>query len=242
MAKTETGELLKILSDYVYRTIKPLSENLNTSGSKANLAILRRGAGKTPGEMPELWGCFLRDLPEELMGTGSEPSKSEWAIYLALVMYALHQQGNDIPMNRVKDKNKNNTLNDSNDTSQQQKQKNDSSSEENCSNSLGTAVGKLIKTEEDAERIIRRFNVMATSADITELSHHLRTIISLLNSEKITLDYSKLAKDLYRYQSSSPNTRANVRLEWGRDFYRQIHIQLKDKDEENTTENRKENE
>lgn len=234
MAKTETGELLNVLGKYVNDTIKQLSENLNTSGSKANLAILRRGAGKTPGEMPELWGCFLRDLPEELMGTGSEPSKSEWAIYLALVMYALHQQGNDIPMNC--------TPNDSNDTSQQQEQGNDTSSEENCPNSLGTAVGKLIKTEEDAERIIRRFNVMATSADITELSYHLRTIISLLNSEKITLNYSKLAKDLYRYQSSSPNIRANVRLEWGRDFYRQIHIQLKDKDEENTTENRKENE
>ena len=242
MAKIETGELLKVLGKYVNATIKPLSENLNTSGSKANLAILRRGAGKTPGEMPELWGCFLRNLPEELMGTGSEPSKSEWAIYLALVMYALHQQGNDTPMNYIEDKNKNNTPNDSKDTSQQHEQGNDTSSEENCPNSLGTAVGKLIKTEEDAERIIRRFNVMATSADITELSYHLRTIIGLLNSEKITLDYSKLAKDLYRYQSSSPNIRANVRLEWGRDFYRQIHIQLKDKNEENTTENRKENE
>ena len=241
MAKTETGELLDMLGYHVSNVINFLSDKLDSSGSKANLAILRRGAGKTPGEMPELWGCFLRNLPEELMGTGSEPSKSEWAIYLALVMYALHQQGNDTPMNYIEDKNKNNTPNDSKDTSQQHEQGNDTSSEENCPNSLGTAVGKLIKTEEDAERIIRRFNVMATSADITELSYHLRTIIGLLNSEKITLDYSKLAKDLYRYQSSSPNIRANVRLEWGRDFYRQIHIQLKDKNEENTTENRKEN-
>lgn len=192
----------KIVS-HVLKKINSLSANLSSSGTKATLAVLRRGAGKAPGEMPELWGSFLEEMPEALIGKGNKPSQAEWAVYTTLVMYALHQQGNDIPMN-------------------------DSDSE--TPNSLGTAVGKLISTDEDLERILRRFNVMATSADMMELSHHLRTIINLLKSQKITLNYGRLAKDLYWYQSDSQ--RANVRLQWGRDFYKQIYKTEKGKENE----------
>ena len=49
---------------------------------RAALAELRRGVGKKPGDIPQLWGYFLQDMPEELFGT-NEPSKAEWAIYTA---------------------------------------------------------------------------------------------------------------------------------------------------------------
>ncbi|MBQ3347368.1 MAG: type I-E CRISPR-associated protein Cse2/CasB, partial [Synergistaceae bacterium] len=62
------------------------------------LANIRRGVGKSPGEIPELWGLIFNNMPEELLGTrGASPA--EWAVYTALTLYALHQQGNEKFMN-----------------------------------------------------------------------------------------------------------------------------------------------
>ena len=65
---------------------------------RAELAKLRRGVGHAPGDLPELWGSFLLGMPESFQGR-SGPSHAEWAVYLALTLYAVHQQGNDRPMN-----------------------------------------------------------------------------------------------------------------------------------------------
>lgn len=61
---------------------------------RAELAKLRRGIGHAPGELPELWGGLLQGMPESFYGTNG-PSHEEWAVYLALTLYALHQQSND---------------------------------------------------------------------------------------------------------------------------------------------------
>ena len=54
---------------------------------RAELAELRRGVGRQP-----LWGALLADMPEQLQGSNG-PSKAEWAVYTALTLFALHQQG-----------------------------------------------------------------------------------------------------------------------------------------------------
>ena len=72
---------------------------LRDNQRRAELAKLRRGVGHAPGDLPELWGSFLRGMPEDFQGR-SGPSHAEWAVYLALTLYAVHQQGNDQPMNR----------------------------------------------------------------------------------------------------------------------------------------------
>ena len=59
---------------------------------RAELAELRRGVGRQPGDLPALWGALLADMPEQLQGSNG-PSKAEWAVYTALTLFALHQQG-----------------------------------------------------------------------------------------------------------------------------------------------------
>ena len=73
-------------------------QSLPDNQRRAELAKLRRGIGHAPGELPELWGSFLLGMPESFQGR-SAPSAAEWAVYLALTLYAMHQQGNDRPMN-----------------------------------------------------------------------------------------------------------------------------------------------
>ena len=86
------GDTVSIRQVEVF-TKKKISQLLEQSGSNSGiLAQLRRGIGKEPGEMPQLWGYFLQDMPEEFFGR-DEPSRAEWAVYSAVTLFSLHQQG-----------------------------------------------------------------------------------------------------------------------------------------------------
>ena len=180
----------------------------NDSLIRASLARLRRGIGKEPGSLPELWGETLEGLPADLAGQSGRPSTGEWAVYIALTLYALHQQGKDIKKECM----------------HQEGQR------------LGLALRKLIHDEEDEQRIKRRFDQVVTADSPQELSHYLRTLVQLLKAGDVPLDYGSLASDLYLTQI--PDARDGIRLQWGRDFYRVTFTkdldETQDLDQENT--------
>ena len=170
--------------------------------SRGMLAKLRRGIGKQPGELPELFEIILGDMPEKLYGKGDGPSYSIWAIYTALTLFALHQQGKDRPMS-VSGKSEN----------------------KNAGNSLGTAVGYLVKQNREREPAIkRRFDAVVTTNEFTELAHHARGLIQLLRAEDIALDYPRFAEDMFWYQFDEK--RNQVRLRWGEDYYRIVQLNV----------------
>lgn len=166
--------MTKEVEKFVSRRIFSLTKSLDSGSTKASLAQLRRGLGKKPGELPELWGEFLQDLPEELMSKNDETSREEWAVYTALTLFALHQQGHSEPMNAQGEENR-----------------------------LGRAVRKLVHGEEDEERVKFKLGLAASSDDMTELSYRLRTLVNLLSGENIKLDYADLAKDIFLFQSEN---------------------------------------
>ncbi len=164
---------------------------------KARMAELRHGIGTVPGFLPALWGELFDDLPDDMLGKYGRPSKEEWAIYDAMTLYALHQQGKNPKTNNMNVKNV----------------------------SLGKAACKLVYagggTDEDREKVSRRFYQIALAADIETLSYYLRTFIPLLRGESIGLDYAMLAQDIYLCQTESGQP--SVRLRWGQDYYSLNH-------------------
>lgn len=82
--------------------------------------------------------------------------------------------------------------------------------------SLGKACRKLAK-DDDEERILNRLNLVVTAISKEDISYHLRGIVQLLSNNKIPLDYSKLAKQLYLIRNSDYSE--SIKLSWGRDFY-----------------------
>jgi CRISPR system Cascade subunit CasB len=177
---------------------------LQSKGNTRALAELRRGIGKAPGELPQLWGYFLEEMPEDFYGY-MEPSRAEWAIYTAITLFALHQQGKDPALKPM----------------------------QKDGQSLGSALSHLVHDSNDRERIARRFNTIATANSMEELSHYMRGAIQLLRGEEIGLDYPKLAGDLYCFQF--PELVSGVRLRWGQDFYRiNIEEKTEEKPEEQT--------
>lgn len=180
----------KKVKGFVDRKIAWLAKTENEAYARSTLAKLRRGIGKPPGSLSELWEVTLKDLPEDLMGKGQDPSDCEWAVYSAMTLFALHQQGKDLNKECMSQKGE----------------------------SLGRSLRKLVGDEEEEKRIKRRFDATSTSTSMEEYSHHLRGLIQLLRAKSIPLDYPSLAEDLFWLQW--PNARDSVRLRWGRDFYR----------------------
>ena len=183
-----------------YETGKRIKKlrTLPDNAARRWLAEMRRGVGTAPGALPALWGMLFQDLPEEMFSVKGEPSRAEWAVFTALTLFALHQQGNNI--------------------------KTDCTDIEGIG--LGCAVAKLMDSEDDRERIWRRFQTVTNAKTIEDVSYHLRGIIQLLKGKGIGLDYSRLAGDLFVYQDIRRADR--VRLIWGEDFYRVKKEELND--------------
>lgn len=177
------------IARYVSRKINWLRDDEHRS--RGVLAEMRRGVGFAPGDKPELWALLFEGMPESMMGSNGRVSRDEWAIYAALTLFAIHQQGHDInnePMHREKV-------------------------------SLGRALNIMCGGDDEKQkRIKRRFDAMATAASMEETVHYLRGLVQLLKAEGIALDYAMLARDLYWLQV--PEYAPSVRLTWGQDFYR----------------------
>jgi CRISPR system Cascade subunit CasB len=182
------SEESKMLKRIVKSKILRLAEAEGSWG-KANLAKLRRGIGKEPGSVPELWEITLADLPDPESGNTTFPTRAEWAVHTAMTLYALHQQGKQQCMSQD-------------------------------GFSLGVSLRKLVKNEEDEQRIKRRFDAAATANSLDEFSYHLRGLVQLMKAQDVPLDYPSLAEEVYWFQF--PGARNQIRLRWGRDFYKQI--------------------
>lgn len=185
------SEQAQQIRKYVNRRLEKIQNETNEASVRRDLAILRRGAGKAPGECPEIFGILFDEFPEELLRKNEEqaPTYGEWAAASALCLFAMHQQGLDLheyPMNQ-----------------------------EQCM--LGAAVRKLATDEDKLESVRRRFNQLLAASDIRSCVYFLRTLIQMLRAEKIPLDYPTLAKDLYWFQY--PKMRDRIRLSWGESFY-----------------------
>lgn len=190
------------LRQYVYKQIARL-QMIPEHPQKAALANLRRGIGRAPGDLPDIWALYLQNMPAEWLSRTGEPTRAEWAIYLALTLYALHQQGHSMQTEQMCEK----------------------------GISLGEAMQRLALLEDrKADGGIelnlaesgaqKRLAMLVTATDITEIAHHMRGVVQLLRSKGIPLDYPQLAADLYWLQS--PDTAPGVRLCWGQDFYHYV--------------------
>lgn len=181
--------------------------NSGSSGAGFMLATLRRGVGGIPGEDPGILGLILTDMPEDFFSKADaytgicKPTEAEWACYTALTLYALHQQGNDptlVPMHME-------------------------------NRSLGTAMAMYAYTSGDANavsRMVIKLKTLASAKDMEEFSYHLKTVVRLLKGKSIALDYGRLAGDIYQFQFF--DSRSDLFLKWGQDYYSNKNSNNKD--------------
>jgi hypothetical protein len=168
-------------------------KDAGVSAAIAELAQLRRGAGKVPTGYPYLMCMVLvlenedkedkQAFPEQCRGKGDRPNDAEIAAYTALTLFALHQQSQNQPMHDAKV-------------------------------SFGRAVGKLVGNTTSSMK--KRFDSLLTAQTENARQHYLRSLITLLRSKSIAFNYGQFAVD-YMYLQN-PSTRKNVLYRWNSEF------------------------
>lgn len=139
--------------------------------SKAMLANLRRGLGKSPAQMPEIWGFILEDLnPGSTRQKGI--SAAENAVYQALTLYALGCQGQDAKTQKIQQDGVN----------------------------VGQAVGRLVKKDPKRLKNLQlRMKGLMQSRTPAAIGIKLRALIPMI-CEEGGLDFPMLARDLVRLE------------------------------------------
>lgn len=170
----------------------------NSGSAVSALARLRRAASTEIGDDPTAWQVAFLGFPVP-DDDRDYPSAQEKAVYLALTLFALHQQSKKQPMHEV------------------------------GGPTFGAALGQLSRINGNADPsdpVIRRFNALVTSDTDAETRWHLRSLIGQLRAHDIRVDYGRFADDLaalsgyHRGIGSADETRRRIQLRWSRDFSR----------------------
>ncbi|MFE9334869.1 type I-E CRISPR-associated protein Cse2/CasB [Streptomyces sp. NPDC006925] len=132
----------------------------------ARLAQLRRGAGKAPEEVPELFGLTGTERLYGEKGPGPDSERADTAVHLAVTLYALHQQSHRTARMHVPGRR------------------------------LGGAVRALMPRGEIDEPLRRHFVRVAGATSSNVLAYRLRELVLLLRSESEPLDYARLADQI----------------------------------------------
>jgi len=170
----------------------------NESSRKTILANIRKSIGKELIDMTDIWKILFENLPEDFLGTTGKATFEENAIISTLQIYAISMQGS----------------------------KSSDDTEEKLGN-MGQSLS-ILRTIGDCEPIDQRFNTMVTSSSYEEFTYHLRSLIKILKSKSIVkIDYSKLAKDLFLYQSGFEK---EIKLQWARSFYKKINVKKQEEE------------
>lgn len=194
------------ISDFVGCQIRQI-QAMPEHPRRAVLANFRRGVNRAPGDLPELWGTFLQEMPPEFFSRKGIATAAQWAIYSALTLFALHQQSQQKPM----------CVNGAG-IGQAVRQLSD-----------------IQKPEDPQESgVFKRFSALITSDSREEASYHLRGLIQLLRQKELPLDYPRLALDLFELQF--PDSASHVKLRWGQDYFYQSQEKQEEKKEEDFNE------
>lgn len=177
------------VASFVGRKIYEIERDIDSS--RPVLARLRRCAGKDVSESQEVWDIVLENMPESMMGKGTdgfEPSESEIAVHTTMTLYSIQQQGKSESVNGKMP--------------------------------FAEAVGRIGRTSNAVvPGVKRRFDAVLSSSDINELSNHLRGLVQLIrqSDKPLRIDYMLLSRDLYQFQF--PDGRRRVLMRWGQEFY-----------------------
>ncbi|GAB2790264.1 type I-E CRISPR-associated protein Cse2/CasB [Streptomyces daliensis] len=138
----------------------------NEAWAVARLAQLRRGAGKAPEEVPELFGLTGTEKLYTDKGRLRSSEHGPTAVHLAVTLYAVHQQSQHTARMHVPGRR------------------------------LGRAVRALMPQGEINEGLRRRFVRIAGATSATALAYRLRELVLLLRREGEPLDYARLADQI----------------------------------------------
>lgn len=169
------------------------------TSARAHLARLRRMDSDAPGSWIQV-GEDIFDGFSNLDLRGTQERRAIRTVTATLQLYAIHQQSKDRGMAYFGDGDA--------------AAKRSMTFGESC-RMLATALG-----EQGRPGVLRRLTALeGVSDDFEGAVHYLRSLITLMKTQDIPVDYRQLGRDLFLMQH--PSTCDDVFMRWSRDFYSQ---------------------
>ena len=164
----------------------------NGNLDKATLSSLRSAPSFLSERARRIWPMILPKLDEKDLSRNGVPTYAENAIFVALRSYAIMQQANE-------------------------------RSFANGDQELFEVLAELRQISKISEGVNRRVKNLFLSTSFTSLQTGLVQLVKLLKSNLSDkqVNFAKLAKDLFFYQTSNENAK-QVFLKWGQQYYRTI--------------------
>ncbi|BDR60579.1 type I-E CRISPR-associated protein Cse2/CasB [Lactobacillus xylocopicola] len=178
------------------------------------LASMRGAASFASPKAQAVWPIMMETLETDMLSKNGKPSYAEKAIYAALRIYAIHQQGKDeLVYGHIQRKNKLNAK-------AADKVEADSTKKQEAGSDFFTALAELRKNENLEVALDRRVRQTLATTDVNSVINSLNHLIGIIkaNNSRVKIDYGKLAEDLYRFQMSYESAN-KVRLDWGQKYY-----------------------
>jgi CRISPR system Cascade subunit CasB len=209
MTTQNTTEVGKATAQIIRRI-----ESQQESGmAKAMLAKLRRSAGQSFAEAEAVWPMLLAQMPEAMLSSSGVPTAAENAVFVALQLYALCQQGS----RRVSGLPGGDKPAEANEMRQRL--------------NMGASL-RTLRSAANEKALDRRFNAMLTAQSFDELAYHLRQLIKLAKAAGVrAIDFSRLAQDLFWFQRGGAQ---QMKLRWATAYYRRNQENEETKQEETT--------
>ena len=146
-----------------------------------------------------MWPALLAQMPKVMLSENGVPTPAENAVFVALQLYALCQQGSRRVSGLPAD------------------EKPAAADEKTRWVNIGESFGSL-RNAANEKALDRRFNAMLTAQFFDELAYHLRQLIKLAKAAGVTaMDFPQLAEDLFWIQRGGAR---QVKLRWATGYYR----------------------
>lgn len=200
------------------RVLGKFNNTLDTSRSKALLAHLRNSIGHDISHTVDVWHDVFAEMPIEFLSKNGVATKEENSIFVAIQLYAMHQQG-------LQDSVHTYDLTDGMQELDSQSKMKMNTRYYNIGHSL-----RALREPGEFNSTDQRFNAMITASGFSELIVHLRHLISILKSKekaKVKINYALLAEDLFWYQNGK---REQIRLRWGQSYYSSTNREMNSKE------------
>lgn len=182
------------------RIIRQLYNNGDTD--KASLSALRSAATIDGYRAQKVWPVFLSNLDEQWLSKNGKATREEAAIFVAVRMYARHQQASDSCVFG-------------------RRNYSDKKGEETNSRELFEALNWLKQGTDSHEALDRRVQALLGTNNYNAVIDQLVHLMQIIKSKKtgIKIDYARLAGNLYKFQFGYRQAN-EVRLRWGEQYYR----------------------
>lgn len=174
----------------------------NSSTGKAALASVRSTASLASPRARLVWPLLLSHLDKTQLSYDGQPTRDEIAVYAAIRLYAIHQQGvTGLVYGPII--------------------YNDSVNSDMAGHPLLQVLGNLRSKKDGKEALDRHVEALLGTTTITSTIINLTHLVSILktkSNKSQKIDYAQLAQELYwaQYDYQSAN---RVRLRWGEQYY-----------------------